>query len=365
MGLKEDKKSKLKTASSTKKRKDVSKEIENAVKTEAEITSTSNPEDSDSEKRESSKKRKNADSDEEELEIDVNAPEPLSKKQKRLLKKGKINEQKESTAEKPAPKRSDYGVWIGNLSFETDKDELRRFLILKSKDKENPITDEDITRVNLPRKQGGKPSGFAYVDFAKPEHVSTAVELSEQNLNGRNLLIKDAKSYEGRPAKVDSKNPPSRILFVGNLSFETTEDELTQHFQHCGEIMRIRMATFEDTGKCKGFAFIDFREIEAATAALTDKRCRKLLGRDLRMEYGEDRSKRKPKSASESTVEEGEAPAEPAAPPAPRPEKRGPRPTASGSGSSNKRRTPGAALATAQRAKSAIVASTGKKITFD
>jgi RNA recognition motif-containing protein len=252
------------------------------------------------------------------------------------------------------------------MSFETDKSELRRFLILKSQDSSTPITDESITRLNIPRKQGGKSSGFAYVDFTTPEHVQTAISLSEQNLNGRNLLIKDAHSFEGRPAKVDSSNPPSRILFIGNLSFETSEDDLTSHFQHCGEIGRIRMATFEDTGKCKGFAFIDFKDVEGATAALTDKKCRKLLGRDLRMEYGEDRSKRKPKSKTteSDSVEDSSETKAPISSPVSEPafdrrKPKGPRPA------SNGRRTPGAALANAQRATSAIVASTGKKVTFD
>lgn len=91
--------------------------------------------------------------------------------------------------------------------------------------------------------------GFAYVDFEDPVGVTTAISMSEQNLDGRRLLIKDAKSYEGRPKSVASeaviaagadagkdkgmsktarkildrqKNPPAPTLFVGNLGFETT-----------------------------------------------------------------------------------------------------------------------------------------------
>jgi RNA recognition motif-containing protein len=60
----------------------------------------------------------------------------------------------------------------------------------------------------------------------------------------------------------------SRKVFVGNLSFKTTEDDLRRNFDKCGEIEFIKVATFEDTGKCKGFAWIRFKEPEAAAWAV-------------------------------------------------------------------------------------------------
>lgn len=263
----------------------------------------------------------------EEIEIDVDADIPLSKKELRLIKKGKItleelqaqkakaneseepkessksDEKKEETkgegesqgdAEGETKKestRSKHAVWIGNLSFTTTTEELSNFIIVKSS-----IKESDITRIKMPHN-GRKNRGFAYVDLLNAEQVNTVLELNEENLNGRNLLIKSADNYIGRPEKSseskDGGKPPSRILFVGNLGFETTKEGLEKHFQHCGEIVRVRMATFEDSGKCKGFAFLDFKNEEGSTAALKDKSCWKYEGRRLRMEYGEDRSGRK------------------------------------------------------------------------
>lgn len=197
-----------------------------------------------------------------------------------------------------------YGVWIGNLSFDTTKDDLVRFFIAKTKDNEDEksrVTEQDITRLSMPRvaaknSNAMKNKGFCYMFFKNVEQMKAVLELSESHLNGRNMLIKDSENYSGRPDKDDlvamSKNPPSRILFVGNLSFDVTDDLLRKHFQHCGDIVKIRMATFEDSGKCKGFAFIDFKNEEGSTNALKDKSCRKIAGRPLRMEHGEDRSKR-------------------------------------------------------------------------
>ncbi|KAI5961466.1 NOP13 [Candida theae] len=305
------------------------------------------------------KKRKGDSLDE--LEIDLNASVPLSKKQKRLAKKGKLEEEpapKVSTVQESEQKqeKSKYGVWIGNLSFDTSKEDLVRFLVAKSS-----IPEEDLTRVNIP-KRGNQIKGFAYVDVRNEEQVEKLVALSEQNLNGRNLLIKSATSFEGRPEKDnESKLPPSRILFVGNLSFDTTEDNLKEHFQHCGDIVRIRMATFQDTGKCKGFAFVDFKNEEGAVTAMKSKLAKTMLNRKLRLEYGEDRSKRRPKSHVREDVPQ----ARDATPDTPeiKPQRKQYRERPQDKLAVREKSS--VALASAQRASAAIVPSSGKKIKFD
>ena len=118
--------------------------------------------------------------------------------------------------------------------------------------------------------------GFAYVDFATEAALDAAMALSETLFSGRRVLIKNAKSFEGRPdpSKEDGKktvadgNPPSKRIFVGNLSFDTTREELSEHFARCGEVADAFVATFEDTGKCKGYAWITFENVESAEKAV-------------------------------------------------------------------------------------------------
>lgn len=239
-----------------------------------------------------SKKRK---ASVEEIEVDITAPEPPSKKALRRLKKGKTLPPSRSGAEStPEPegkkdkkadadKRSEHGVWIGNLPWSVSKDDLRKFLVEYS-----DLTEDQITRVHMPgpddkksankveEKKFGKPvhnKGFAYVDFTTPEAVELAIELSEQLLSGRRLLIKNNKSFEGRPQKTkeESRNegkPPSKKIFLGNLSFDTTEESLREHFEKCGGIESVKVAAFEDSGKCKGYAWVVFEELEAAQHAV-------------------------------------------------------------------------------------------------
>jgi len=55
---------------------------------------------------------------------------------------------------------------------------------------------------------------------------------------------------------------------IRNLSFDTEEDGLTKLFSDCGKITRVFVPTDRETGKAKGFAFIDFESEDEAKAAL-------------------------------------------------------------------------------------------------
>lgn len=236
-----------------------------------------------------SKKRK---SSVEEIEVDITAPEPPSKKELRRLKKGKpLGPSKSGAESTPEPddkktaveKRSEHGVWIGNLPWSATKDGLRKFLVEFS-----DLTEDMITRVHMPSPDDAKPAnkvetnrfaqkqlnkGFAYVDFTVAKGVELAIELSETLMTGRRVLIKNSNSFVGRPEKTKEEvrndgKPASKRVFLGNLSFDVTEDILTHHFEKCGAVESVKVATFEDTGKCKGYAWIVFEELEAAQHAV-------------------------------------------------------------------------------------------------
>ncbi|OQE37138.1 hypothetical protein PENCOP_c010G04664 [Penicillium coprophilum] len=234
----------------------------------------------------SQKKRKLQDGPE--IEIDVSAPEPVSKKALRKAKKNKGGDEgddekpKSSKPSKPESKeaeaegkRSKYGIWIGNLSFAVTSEELRMFFTVNS-----DISESAITRIHLPKgpERFGRSQnkGFAYVDFKDKKSLQEAIGLSEQLMAGRRVLIKDANSYEGRPEKSETQenaaaksgHPPSKRVFVGNLSFDVTKENLEENFAKCGTVTNVHMATFQDSGKCKGYAWVEFEELAAAEAAV-------------------------------------------------------------------------------------------------
>ncbi|EGP91156.1 uncharacterized protein MYCGRDRAFT_31509 [Zymoseptoria tritici IPO323] len=232
-----------------------------------------------------------------ELEIDVNLPEPPSKKAKRKEKKQSkskaprtesvntaegTNETedatpkavvKSATSTEPV-KRSENGIWIGNLPYSVNRESLQEFFL-----NAGGIGSTDIMRINMPLNERKQNKGFAYVDFTSPAVLEIALALSEKLVNGRACLIKNANSFEGRPkvsteakaadaaAKAAGKEPTKRV-FVGNLGFEATRDEINEHFSQAGQVEDVFLATFEDSGKCKGFGWVTFADIESASQAV-------------------------------------------------------------------------------------------------
>ncbi|KAJ1021909.1 hypothetical protein NDA16_003671 [Ustilago loliicola] len=198
------------------------------------------------------------------------------------------------TAGTPAQQpRSGFSIWIGNLSFFTPPAKLIDWFNTRGVD--------GISRVNMPKGQrrAEMNRGFCYLDLPSRDMLTAALNLSEQPLDGRKLLIKDGSDFTGRPdintsalgiartlpnattsayGRKDAeeaeeaeeteagaveaekggeeggekrevkgktgltktaqkilraqKNPPSMTLFLGNLSFNTTEQGVRDLFDH-------------------------------------------------------------------------------------------------------------------------------------
>ncbi len=70
-------------------------------------------------------------------------------------------------------------------------------------------------------------------------------------------------------------------IYIGNMSFDTTEDQLRQAFAGYGEVSTIKMITDRDSGQPKGFAFIEMPTANEATAAISGLNGREMNGRTL------------------------------------------------------------------------------------
>lgn len=60
----------------------------------------------------------------------------------------------------------------------------------------------------------------------------------------------------------------NRVLYVANLPFDTQEDEMRQAFNKYGEIVRISMVNYKDTGRFRGICFVEMNSAKAAEKAL-------------------------------------------------------------------------------------------------
>ncbi len=70
-------------------------------------------------------------------------------------------------------------------------------------------------------------------------------------------------------------------VFVGNLSFQTTEPELRSAFEQFGEISNVRIMTDRETGRSRGFGFVEMVNDEDAANAISAMNGKELGGRAL------------------------------------------------------------------------------------
>jgi cold-inducible RNA-binding protein len=72
-------------------------------------------------------------------------------------------------------------------------------------------------------------------------------------------------------------------IFVGNLSFQTTEDDLLATFSQYGRVERVNIVTHRDSGQSRGFAFVEMTERREAETAISQLNGAELNGRTLKV----------------------------------------------------------------------------------
>jgi RNA recognition motif-containing protein len=86
-------------------------------------------------------------------------------------------------------------------------------------------------------------------------------------------------------------------LYIGNLSFDISEEELGEAFSQFGEIVSTAIIKDSVSGRSKGFGFIEFAQEESAKAAVEEMNGKELAGRTLKVdEAREQREQRRPRN---------------------------------------------------------------------
>ena len=81
----------------------------------------------------------------------------------------------------------------------------------------------------------------------------------------------------------------SKKLFVGGLSWGTTDDGLREAFERFGTVIEAKVITDRDTGRSRGFGFVTFEADGDATNAMSEMDGSELDGRQVRVNEAQDR----------------------------------------------------------------------------
>ncbi|TYH26388.1 hypothetical protein ES288_A03G248300v1 [Gossypium darwinii] len=117
--------------------------------------------------------------------------------------------------------------------------------------------------------------GFAYVEFYDVMSVPMAIALSGQPLLGQPVMVKPSEAEKNlaqsttsvAAGQTGSHAGGARRLYVGNLHFNITEDQLRQVFESFGTVELVQLP-LDESGHSKGFGFVQFARLEDAKNAL-------------------------------------------------------------------------------------------------
>ena len=84
-------------------------------------------------------------------------------------------------------------------------------------------------------------------------------------------------------------------IYVGNLSYDMTSDELRETFEQHGEVASAKIITDRDTGRSKGFGFVDMPNEAEGEAAIAELNGAMIKGRTARVNQARPRSNDRPR----------------------------------------------------------------------
>ncbi|KAJ3379506.1 hypothetical protein HDU84_006609 [Entophlyctis sp. JEL0112] len=173
--------------------------------------------------------------------------------------------------------------FVGNLSFNADEDMVT----------EHFADCGEVVSVRIVLGPDGRKKGYGYVEFADAESAKKALELAGSQLDGREIRIDLSTPRPDRKAE-SSKSGDSDTLFVGNLSFDATVEDIQGIFAEHGEVTSCRIPTDRESGNPKGnrnrFGYVTFASVEAAKSALEALNGFEYLNRSLRLDFSVPRT---------------------------------------------------------------------------
>ncbi|NXL25237.1 NUCL protein, partial [Setophaga kirtlandii] len=226
------------------------------------------------------------DEDEEDAEEESEDEKPVKEapgKRKKEMTNKSAPEPKKKKTDGPT---SAFSVFVGNLvntkEFEELKTGLREFFGKKN---------IEVVDVRI-----GASKRFGYVDFSSAEDLDKALQMNGKKLMGLEVKLEKAKSKEAM--KEDKKERDARTLFLKNLPYRITEDDIREVFENAVEV---RIVMNKD-GSSKGMAYIEFKTEAEANKALEEKQGTEIEGRAVVIDFTGEKSQQEHQKGESKTL---------------------------------------------------------------
>ncbi|CAD0114725.1 unnamed protein product [Aureobasidium uvarum] len=263
-------------AEDPKKSKDVAKKVVEATKKSKKSKKEPTPEpSSDSDEEMDSDSSSSSDS-----ESEAEA-KPVSKKAAKKEESSDSSDSDSSEDEKPAAKAVE--AESSDSDSDSSDDESDAKPAAKKADSSDSDSSDSESEDEKPAAKDASDSDSS--DSDSEEEVKKTEEPSKKR------KAEEAPAASSKKVKVTAEGQfgePSKVLFVGGLSWNVDEDWLSKEFEEFSPVS-VRVITHADSGRSKGFSYVEFTDVDAATEALNAKHGTDLDGRTLKCDFSTPR----------------------------------------------------------------------------
>ncbi|KAL9114003.1 MAG: hypothetical protein Q9187_007527, partial [Circinaria calcarea] len=166
-------------------------------------------------------------------------------------------------------------VYVGNLFFDVSEDSIRQAMQRFG----------TVNNVKIIYDGRGLSKGFGYVEFANDASAAKAIEeMNQQVFEGRRMIVQYSIQKTQTRAPIH-KAGPTNTLFIGNMSFEMSDQDLNDLFRDIRDVVDVRVAIDRRTGQPRGFAHAEFVDVASAEKAMKQLENKETYGRKLRIDF--------------------------------------------------------------------------------
>ena len=194
-----------------------------------------------------------------------------------LKKKGKKNDKKINDKDDN-----------NNEEIETKESKIKTILDLSKKTKNADKFDEALKNKNLnSNKENEEKTGDETKNLNNEENGK---DLEEKNIvKDEENNKEDKKEEKKEESLITKKNLDPKRLYLRNIPFEITEDDIREKFEKFGEINEIHIPINYKTNKSFGYAYISFETIESSIMAINKMDGQYFMGRKLHISIAEEK----------------------------------------------------------------------------